>query len=114
MPEASSIFFVTYAVAARIARLFAGRIQDRVGDNVVALPVYGSFALGMVLIGVGTSTVVIAVAGVLLGFGFGCLLPTMQAILINQVPATRVGVATSTFFLLLDTGSGLGRSEEHT
>jgi len=57
---------------------------------------------------VGTSTVVIAVAGVLLGFGFGCLLPTMQAILINQVPATRVGVATSTFFLLLDTGSGLG------
>lgn len=108
IPEASSIFFVTYAVASLIARLFAGRIQDRFGDNVVALPVYGSFALGMVLIGVGTSTVVIAVAGVLLGFGFGCLLPTMQAILINQVPATRVGVATSTFFLLLDTGSGLG------
>lgn len=108
VPEASSVFFVTYAAASLIARMFAGRIQDKFGDNIVALPVFLSFAVGMLLIGVGTSVPVIAGAGILMGFGFGCLLPTMQAILINQVPAPRVGVATSTFFLLLDTGSGLG------
>lgn len=62
----------------------------------------------MVLIGLATTTALIVLAGVLIGLGFGCLLPMMQAILINQVPATRVGVATSTFYLLLDTGSGLG------
>lgn len=108
IPGASSAFFVAYAVASLAARLVAGRIQDRLGDNIVAFPVFGCFAAGMVLLGLATTTGLIVLAGVLIGLGFGCLLPTMQTILINQVPATRVGVATSTFFLLLDTGSGVG------
>ncbi|MPV48813.1 MFS transporter [Pseudactinotalea sp. HY160] len=108
IPAASSVFFVSYAVASLFARLFAGRIQDRLGDNIVAIPVFGCFAAGMVLVGLATTTALIAAAGVLIGLGFGCLLPTMQAILVDQVPPPRVGVATSTFFLLLDTGSGVG------
>ncbi len=108
IPEASSAFFVAYAVASLLARLFAGRIQDSTGDNIVAIPVFVFFIAGMVLLGLATTTLLVVVAGVLIGLGFGCLLPTMQAILINQVPSTRVGVATSTFFLMLDTGSGVG------
>ena len=42
------------------------------------------------------------------GLGFGCLLPSLQAILINRSSPARVGVATSTFFLLLDIGTGVG------
>lgn len=106
--DASSTFFMAYAVVALAARLFAGRIQDKYGDNVIAFPVFIAFGIGLFLVGIGTTTFHITAAGVILGFGFGTLLPAMQSILINQVPGARVGVATSTFFLCLDVGSGLG------
>lgn len=106
--ESSSVFFATYAIVALLARVFAGRIQDKYGDNVVAVPVFITFGVGLFIIGVATTGFHITVAGVALGIGFGTLLPALQAILINQVPAARVGVATSTFYLLLDIGSGLG------
>lgn len=108
IPDSSSAFFTAYAIVALLARLFAGRIQDKYGDNVIALPVFIAFGAGLFLIGIATTAVHITIAGVILGFGFGTLLPAMQSILVNQVPGARMGVATSTFFLLLDIGSGLG------
>lgn len=106
--ESASTFFMTYAVVALLARLFVGRLQDKYGDNVIAVPVFIAFGIGLFLIGIAQIATHIIMAGIILGFGFGTLLPSMQSILINQVPGTRVGVATSTFFLLLDIGSGLG------
>jgi MFS family permease len=93
MPQAASVFFLLYALGALFARLFAGRIQDAYGDNVVVVPVFVAYTAGLAL---------------LTGLGFGCLLPSLQAILINKTSPARVGVATSTFFLLLDIGTGVG------
>ena len=50
----------------------------------------------------------IVLAGVLIGLGFGSLMPCMQAITVKSVPMSRVPVATASFFLLLDAGSGIG------
>lgn len=107
-PGASSTYFVTYAAAALIARPLAGRIQDRYGDTVVAVPAFASFTIGMVLIAVAGSGAPIIVAGLFLGAGFSSLLSIMLTILVGMVPPQRVAVATSTFFLLLDGGSGFG------
>lgn len=106
--ESSSAFFLAYAIMALIARLFAGRIQDTYGDNVIAIPVFIAFGVGLFIIGIAQTSGHIIASGIILGLGFGTLLPALQTILINQVPGARVGVATSTFFLLLDIGSGLG------
>jgi len=108
IPNASSAFFIAYSVATLFARLFAGRLQDQFGDNIVAIPVFLLFTVGMVLVGLSTTTFLMVVAGVTLGLGFGTTIPMMQAMLINQTPAARLGVATSTFFLMLDIGSGVG------
>lgn len=108
VPEAASAYFVAYAAASLVARVMAGRIQDRYGDNVVVLPVFGFFIAGMALVGLGTSAAAIVIAGILLGLGFGSLMPSMLAVVVNLSTASRIGVVTSTYYLLLDLGSGIG------
>ncbi|MCD0174328.1 MFS transporter, partial [Micrococcus luteus] len=48
------------------------------------------------------------VAGALLGLTYGPVVSVFQTIAIKVVRPTEIGVATGTFFLLLDLGTGLG------
>lgn len=47
-------------------------------------------------------------AGLLTGVGFGSLLPALLAVVVRRSETGRVGVATSTYYLALDVGSGVG------
>ncbi|SMY03724.1 Major Facilitator Superfamily protein [Brevibacterium aurantiacum] len=102
------MFFLLYAAGSLVARLFAGRIQDQYGDNVVVVPVFAVFAAGMATVAVADTVWAFALVGLFTGLGFGCLLPSLQAILISRTTPAQVGVATSTFFLILDLGTGVG------
>lgn len=105
---ASGTFFVVFAVTIVVARTFIGRVQDKLGDNVVMYPALGSLALGLVVLGLAQNTWVVGIAAVLAGFGFGAVHSGGQAIAVTLVPLERVGVATSGFFLALDFGGALG------
>ncbi|MCC9145296.1 MULTISPECIES: MFS transporter [unclassified Arthrobacter] len=104
----ASLFFVVYAVVVLVSRLFVGRLQDRHGDNAVVYPTLVSFAAGMALLAYAPNDTVLALAGVFVGFGFGALMPCAQAIAVTMAAPTRIGLATSTFFILMDAGVGLG------
>ncbi|GGC22558.1 MFS transporter [Brevibacterium sediminis] len=106
--SAASLFFVAFAVASLFARLFVGRLQDTFGDNAVIFPVFIADIAGNVLLALWPTMTGIVLAGVLIGLGFGSLMPCMQAITVKSVPMSRVPVATASFFLLLDAGSGIG------
>ena len=108
MTEAASWFFIVYAVTVLISRLFAGRIQDTKGDNAVMYPLLVVFALGMAALALQPGNLSIAAAAVLTGLGFGALMPCAQAIAVSAVSPAEIGVATSTFFLMLDLGVGFG------
>ncbi len=108
IPDAASIYFIAYAASSLVARLLVGRIQDRYGDNVVILPILVCNTIGMVLIGTGGTLRAIVLAGLLIGLGFGSLLPSLLAVVVNLSSPSRVGVVTSTFYLFLDAGSGIG------
>lgn len=108
MTEAASWFFIVYAVTVLFSRLFAGRIQDAKGDNAVMYPLLVIFALGMASLALQPGNLSIAAAAILTGLGFGALMPCAQAIAVSAVSPAEIGVATSTFFLMLDLGIGLG------
>lgn len=108
VPEAASLFFVAYAIASLVARLFVGRMQDVFGDNIVIYPVLVLNLVGNLMLAWWPTTSGIVLAGVVIGLGFGSLMPSAQAMLIKTVSMARVPVATSSFFLLLDAGSGVG------
>ncbi|EMY35211.1 major facilitator superfamily protein [Arthrobacter crystallopoietes BAB-32] len=108
LDSAGAVFFLVYAVAVLVSRLFAGRLQDRRGDNMVMYPLLLVFAAGLALLAVEPSPVTIVLAAVGTGLGFGGLMPAVQAIAVKAVPEARIGLATSTFFVMLDVGVGFG------
>lgn len=47
-------------------------------------------------------------AGILIGLGYGTLIPSFQTIAISAAPNHRRGSATATYFSFFDSGMGLG------
>lgn len=107
-PAAAGGFFLAYALVVVGVRLVVGRIQDRRGDNAVMYPTILAFAAGLAVLGVATGPAQVVAAGVLVGCGFGALMPCAQAIAVASAPPERVAYATATFYLLLDVGTGVG------
>ena len=106
--EAGSLFFIVYAAATIISRPFTSRRFDRKGENSVLYPTFIVFAIGLLLLGLAQNGMTILVSGVFLGVGFGTFVPSGQTIAVNLVKSHRVGVASSTFLAISETGIGIG------
>ncbi|MCI2954782.1 MFS transporter [Staphylococcus caprae] len=105
---ASSFFFVVFAVVTFVTRPFTGKIYDNYGENKVMYPVLFSFMIGLVILGCTHSSLVLLIAAAFIGFGYGTIVPTAQAIAIQQSPPNKMGLATSTFYIFTDFGAGMG------
>lgn len=104
---AGSFFFMVYAAAMVISRPFTGRWFDKKGENFVMYPSFILFALGLIVLSLADQGVVLLLAGILVGIGYGTFVSSAQALAVKLAPPTRVGLATSTFFSLIDFGSGI-------
>ena len=104
----AGLFFVVYAGAMFLGRLTLGRVQDYYGDNVVSYPTMISYVVSFVVLANASANWHIIVAAILAGLGFGTFMPMFQAIAITQAPDHRVAVTTSTFYIILDIGTGFG------
>ena len=91
-----------------ICRSFVGRLQDKYGDGWVIYPVIVIYAVALAVLTFAHGAPAIIVAGVLVGAGFGSLLPAVQAACAADAPPARYGVVMSTFFIMLDAGTAIG------
>lgn len=105
---AASFFFIVYAVAVLSTRPFTGRLIDQQGPNMVIYPTFILMALGFLLLGSTTSGLLILVAGFIIGLGFGNFQSAAQIICVKVAPRENVGLATSTYFIILEIGLGFG------
>ncbi|NOU93312.1 MFS transporter [Paenibacillus sp. LMG 31456] len=106
--QMASYFFIVFAVMIVLSRPFTGKLFDRKGPHVLVYPGILLFAAGMIWLSQAHSVVVFLLAGGIIGLGYGALLPSFQTIAIQASPSHRRGLATSTYFVLFDTGYGLG------
>ncbi|MGE7650384.1 MFS transporter [Peribacillus frigoritolerans] len=104
----ASFFFVVYAVAVLISRPFSGPLMDRKGSNFIMYPAFIIFGVGLLLLSMTTNSFTLLAAGFLIGLGFGNMQSSLQAIAVKLTPPHRMGMATSTFFIMLDAGLGFG------
>lgn len=107
MVDAASIYFVVYSAAMLLTRLVMGRVQDKYGDNAVLYPALIVFIGSLTLLAWAPGLWAFVVAGATAGFGFGALLPALQAIIASTLPTHRISIGVSTFFIMMDTGFGL-------
>lgn len=108
LTRAASFFFVVYAVAIVISRLFTGRIVDRYGENSVMYLSLVIAAVGLVLLSIVHSGAVLLTAAAFMGFGIGTTQSVEQAVIARDVSPNEYGRANSTFLMSMDLGSGVG------
>ncbi|MCK0093633.1 MFS transporter [Rhodococcus sp. F64268] len=66
------------------------------------------FAAGLVVLSLWSAPGGFVTAAILCALGFGALMTSLQSVAVSIVPREKVGTATSTFFLMLDAGVGVG------
>lgn len=108
LTRAASVFFIVYAISMFITRPFTGKAFDRHGPIPVMVPAFISFALGMVVLGFATNDWMILGSGLLAGFGVGTVQSCGLAMAVRATPDSRLSLANSTFYIMLDMGVGVG------
>jgi MFS family permease len=106
--SAGTFFFVVYASVVSISRPFTGLLFDKKGENSVMYPCYILLAIGLLILSQTHQGYVLLLAGVFVGLGYGTFMSNAQAISIKVSPRHRMGLATSTYFIFLDAGLGVG------
>jgi len=101
-------FFTVYSITVLISRLMIGRIADRHGFRIVLIPSLISLAISMLALAFAGSLMMVLVAAVFFGIGFGTSYPITNAIIIKRCPPDRRGAANSTLLASMDIGIGLG------
>jgi MFS family permease len=105
---AASFFFVMYAIFLLISRPFTGVWFDKYGDNFIMYPSIILFACGYLLLSLTQGSIMLLIAGALIGIGFGTFQSSTQAIAVKQASHHRISLATSTYFTFYDLGIGTG------
>ncbi|WP_298841680.1 MFS transporter [Clostridium sp.] len=108
LTQAASFFFLVYSAVCLISRPLTGELLDGKGDNTVMYPSLILFVLGLGLISQASNGFSFLLAGALIGLGYGTVYTCTQAIAVKVSPKHRVGLATSTFFIMMDAGIGVG------
>jgi len=106
--RAGGLFFVVYSATVFLARPFAGRKLDALGDNPVMYPALVAVAISFGLLSQATSSLALLVSAALLGCGSGVIRSCGQAIALKVAPTHRMGPATATFLTMLDVGMTTG------
>ncbi|WP_255574801.1 MFS transporter, partial [Citrobacter sp. Colony219] len=105
---AASNFLLCYAICLMVCRTFTGNICDRKGPKYVVYPCLLAFTVGLVALGYTNGSIMMILAGGLIGIGYGSVTPVFQTQIISSVEPHKIGVANSLFFNAMDAGMAIG------
>lgn len=106
--ENSGVFFLLLAIGVAISRIFSGRSFDKVGPKNICILGLSLLVIGFPALAFIQNIFGYHFAALILGFGFGIIMATFQAIANHEVEAERRGAANSTYLTFFDLGIGLG------
>ena len=101
-------FYVSMAVTVFFSRPQVGKMFDRYGPNAIIQSALVIFAVGLLLLSCTKSGAVLVLAGIIVGLGNGNLFSSLQALVVTVSPVSRLGIATSTYFICFDGCAALG------
>ena len=89
-------------------RPLAGKIMDMKGENTAIYPSLAFAAVGYLLCAYASNGFMLVMAAIFMALGWGNCMSLGMGIIARDIPPERTTVAVSTFFLMCDTGMGLG------
>ncbi|MGQ9494589.1 MAG: MFS transporter [Anaerolineae bacterium] len=101
-------FFTLFALGMMLVRPGAGRIFDQRGPATVIGGGLLLLFLAYLCLALWRSATGFLCAGLVYGLGYGAVVPSIQAMAVNMVPAVRRGTAGATVFSVFDLGMTVG------
>lgn len=101
-------FFICFAFTSIFSRPATGWLLDHKGGSIVIYPALIALAISMLVIAFARTDAALLMGGLILGIGYGTITAACHALSIHCASARQIGVATSTYFVLLDLGIGVG------
>ena len=108
LASTAGFFFVMYSICLLLTRPFTGKWFDMYGENSVIYPSLILYTVGLVILSQTHLGITLLLAGAFIGIGLGTFQSSAQTIAIKMASPHRMGLATSTFFVMYDIGIGLG------
>lgn len=105
---AASLFFIVYSASTLLTRPITGRILDQRGPVGLIILTIILNALGYFILGSAQSDFVVLIGATVIGLGMGNFQSLAQATCVQLGDKENVGLSTSTFFIMLETGLGFG------
>ena len=102
------LFFAVYAVVLTGSRMFIGRASDRFGFWTVTLAGFVLVTASLIELSLARTMAGFLMAGVLYALGFGATQPSLLALVVTTLPASRRGAANAVFLNAWDIGITLG------
>lgn len=106
--ESSGMFFLLLAIGIAISRIFSGKSFDRVGPKKICILGLSLIIIGLPILALSQNLYGYHISALILGFGFGIIMATFQAIANHKVEAEKRGAANSTYLTFFDLGIGIG------
>lgn len=101
-------YFFLYALALIFTRMFAGKIYDQKGHQAVFIPSTLFIVVAMLLLAWMPSNMILYMAAIFYGIGFGAVQPDLQALQawsLEHAARNRKGMANATFYSFFDLGT---------
>lgn len=103
-----SVYFTVSAIATVLARLFGGKMSQKIGLKPTLIISTVLSVSGYLMIPGLHNTAGLWTAAALLGFSYGTIYPMMNAMAVTGAAPERRGVAMATFLTGMDIGVGFG------
>jgi MFS family permease len=102
------VYFLVLSLAEFFVRLFSGKLYDKKGANIVAIPGAIAGIVACIVMGNATNLLMVAISAFLCGGGSGMVFPVMEANAMQCVTPERRIAANATLYNFMDLGMVLG------
>lgn len=105
---AAGVYFLVFALIIAVTRPGLGSLQDRVNDDFLAIPLLVVVPIGITLTAFAGGPAMLLAGAAFIGLGYGTMVTVGQAIAVSRMSPLEMGLAVSSYYLLLDASTGLG------
>lgn len=106
--ENSGLFFLLIALGIAISRILSGKSFDKAGPKRICVLGLSLLITGLLFLALNKSVFGYHFSALIIGFGFGIIMATFQAIANYKIKAESRGSANSTYLTFFDSGIGFG------
>lgn len=102
------LYFIGHVTMILITRPFIGKIFDKKGHVMIVIPGSISMIAGLIILSYTHTVLVLIIASLFYGLGYGAVQPSLQVWAVNRSPEHRKGAANGTFLSSMDLAFTLG------